>query len=102
LKILFNLINLSLGPKGRKQGSPVRIFTNVNLQKLKLPASEGYRYCGLCKKWISPENKHCSSCNSCTSKVTILRCKIQNPCLQIIYLHRMEGPMYIASNAKDA
>ena len=63
------------GPKGRKQGSPVRIFTNLSLQKFQLPASEGYRFCSLCKKWISPENKHCSRCNSCTSKVAILRCK---------------------------
>ncbi|XP_046458566.1 rRNA N6-adenosine-methyltransferase ZCCHC4-like [Daphnia pulex] len=77
------------GPKGRKQGSPVRIFTNVNLQKLKLPASEGYRYCGLCKKWISPENKHCSSCNSCTSKDgrTYVHCVKCQRCVKPTWIH---------------
>jgi hypothetical protein len=58
------------GPKGRKQGSPVRIFTNVPLNRLTLPVAEGYRFCRLCDRWTSPENRHCDHCGSCTSKVS--------------------------------
>ena len=32
------------GPSGRKQGSPVRIFTNVAPAQINLPDNEGYRY----------------------------------------------------------
>ncbi|XP_072156755.1 rRNA N(6)-adenosine-methyltransferase ZCCHC4 [Bemisia tabaci] len=35
---------------GRKQGSPVRIFTNV--KKFPLPKSDGYHLCELCCKWL--------------------------------------------------
>ncbi|XP_012261260.2 rRNA N6-adenosine-methyltransferase ZCCHC4 [Athalia rosae] len=52
----------------RKVGSQVRIFTNVDLNLLKLPESEGYKYCKRCKKWVSEENKHCKKCKECTSK----------------------------------
>lgn len=59
-----------LGEKGRKQGSPVRIFTNVPLESLPLPKEEGYSFCKFCKKWKSKENVHCLECGICTSKVT--------------------------------
>lgn len=52
----------------RKIGSPVRIFTDIDLSLLKLPESEGYKYCKRCKKWTSQENKHCKKCKDCTSK----------------------------------
>ncbi|XP_030758764.1 rRNA N6-adenosine-methyltransferase ZCCHC4 [Sitophilus oryzae] len=55
------------GPKGRKQGSPVRIFTNVEAKLIKLP-EDSYKYCKFCKKWVSNENSHCKLCNDCTSK----------------------------------
>ncbi|KAM9330372.1 rRNA N(6)-adenosine-methyltransferase ZCCHC4 [Gastrophryne carolinensis] len=55
------------GKTGRKQ-SPVRIFTNLSLETIVLPASEGYRFCTLCQRYVSSENKHCEICNSCTSK----------------------------------
>ncbi|XP_076345837.1 rRNA N(6)-adenosine-methyltransferase ZCCHC4 isoform X1 [Tachypleus tridentatus] len=54
--------------KGRKQGSPVRIFTNIKLEKIKLPEEDGYRFCPLCKKYVAPENEHCNICNTCPSK----------------------------------
>ncbi|KAK2709398.1 hypothetical protein QYM36_013156, partial [Artemia franciscana] len=60
--------NEVVGKKGRKHGSPVRIFTNVSPSLIPLPAEEGYRFCSLCRRWVSQENKHCSLCNSCTSK----------------------------------
>ncbi|KAI9558111.1 hypothetical protein GHT06_014864 [Daphnia sinensis] len=77
------------GPQGRKQGSPVRIFTNVSLQKLKLPAREGYKYCNICKKWISPENRHCMICNSCTSKDgrTYVHCDQCKRCVKPTWFH---------------
>lgn len=53
---------------GRKYGSPIRIFTNIPLSLLKLPVSDGYKYCNRCQKWVSRENKHCKKCKDCTSK----------------------------------
>lgn len=58
----------SFHSKGRKQGSPVRIFTNLNPSKFILPSAEGYKFCGKCKRYVSTENKHCEKCDSCTSK----------------------------------
>ncbi|PIO26208.1 hypothetical protein AB205_0133970 [Aquarana catesbeiana] len=55
------------GKTGRKQ-SPVRIFTNLSPEKIVLPASEGYRFCSLCPRYVSSENKHCKTCNTCPSK----------------------------------
>ncbi|XP_063313920.1 rRNA N6-adenosine-methyltransferase ZCCHC4 isoform X1 [Pelobates fuscus] len=55
------------GKTGRKQ-SPVRIFTDLPPESIVLPESEGYRFCSLCKRFVSSANKHCDVCNSCTSK----------------------------------
>ncbi|XP_036900725.1 rRNA N6-adenosine-methyltransferase ZCCHC4 isoform X3 [Sturnira hondurensis] len=55
------------GKTGRKQ-SPVRIFTNIPPNKIVLPAEEGYRFCPLCQRHVSLENRHCEHCGSCTSK----------------------------------
>ncbi|KAM6150126.1 LOW QUALITY PROTEIN: rRNA N(6)-adenosine-methyltransferase ZCCHC4 [Erethizon dorsatum] len=55
------------GKTGRKQ-SPVRIFTNIQPNKITLPTEEGYRFCPLCQRYVSLENQHCEHCNSCTSK----------------------------------
>lgn len=59
---------LFTGEKGRKRGSPVRIFTNVSPAKVVLPADQGYWYCALCERYYSPDNQHCEACNSCTTK----------------------------------
>jgi hypothetical protein len=53
---------------GRKFGSPVRIFTNIDFKSIVLPQSEGYHYCDICDKYVSHNNKHCFDCNSCTAK----------------------------------
>ncbi|XP_047421760.1 rRNA N6-adenosine-methyltransferase ZCCHC4 isoform X2 [Sciurus carolinensis] len=55
------------GKTGRKQ-SPVRIFTNIPPNKIILPTEEGYRFCPLCQRYVSLENRHCEHCGSCTSK----------------------------------
>ncbi|XP_073430795.1 rRNA N(6)-adenosine-methyltransferase ZCCHC4 isoform X2 [Dendrobates tinctorius] len=55
------------GKTGRKQ-SPVRIFTNISPESIVLPSSEGYRFCAVCRRYVSSENKHCEICNLCPSK----------------------------------
>ncbi|PSN36470.1 Zinc finger CCHC domain-containing protein 4 [Blattella germanica] len=40
------------GPKGRKHGSPVRIFTNASQEDIALPEEEGYRYCEICCRMV--------------------------------------------------
>ncbi|XP_021923855.1 zinc finger CCHC domain-containing protein 4 isoform X2 [Zootermopsis nevadensis] len=71
------------GPKGRKHGSPVRIFTNANPKDIPLPNEEGYRYCEICQRWISQENRHCTQCNECSSKDgrTYVHC---NECMRCV------------------
>lgn len=56
------------GHGGRKSGSPVRVFTNVDGNCLPLPESLGYRFCTPCEKWVARNNRHCDICGSCTSK----------------------------------
>ncbi|KAL7298819.1 hypothetical protein TKK_0008559 [Trichogramma kaykai] len=67
----------------KKQGSQVRIFTNVPQNLLKLPESDGYKYCKKCKRWVAAENKHCRTCQACTSKDgrTYRHC---NPCKRCV------------------
>ncbi|XP_060076756.1 rRNA N6-adenosine-methyltransferase ZCCHC4-like [Ylistrum balloti] len=52
----------------KKQGSPVRIFTNLSPQSVILPASEGYWYCKVCSRFSAKENHHCDICDFCPSK----------------------------------
>ncbi|CAK8674260.1 unnamed protein product [Clavelina lepadiformis] len=51
---------------GRK-ASPVRIFTNVENERIVLPG-ERYRFCVPCRRYVSVDNDHCKLCNSCPSK----------------------------------
>ena len=51
-----------------KMGSPVRIFTNIDLGLLVLPEDKGYKHCGECGFWVSENNAHCEFCDACTSK----------------------------------
>ncbi|XP_015116387.1 rRNA N6-adenosine-methyltransferase ZCCHC4 [Diachasma alloeum] len=76
------------GSSGRKYGSPVRIFTNVSLNLLKLP-EDGYKWCKRCDKWVARENKHCKLCKSCTSKDgrRYRHCKICNRCVKPTWKH---------------
>ncbi len=52
----------------RKQGSPVRIFTTIELSKINLSHEPGYKFCTACNKWVSVLNKHCELCHACTAK----------------------------------
>jgi len=71
------------GPKGRKHGSPVRIFTNASPKDIPLPEEEGYRYCSICLRWVSEENRHCTQCSACSSKDgrTYVHC---NECMRCV------------------
>lgn len=78
-----------LKEQGQKQGSVVRIFTNIPLKLLELPASDGYKFCKDCEKWVSNENKHCKKCKECTSKDgrTYKHCKICKRCVKPTWKH---------------
>lgn len=57
------------GFKGRKAGSPVRIFTNIDHGLIKFPPCfKGYRFCSLCRRSVAMNNLHCKICNICPSK----------------------------------
>ncbi len=54
---------------GRKQGSPVRVFTNLDLTLVDLSAEkDSYKYCDECLIWVHRTNSHCSECGRCTAK----------------------------------
>ncbi|KAL6262811.1 hypothetical protein P5V15_005601 [Pogonomyrmex californicus] len=74
---------------GKKYGSPVRIFTNIPLNLLELPMSDGYKFCKHCEKWVSGENKHCKKCKECTSKdgQTYKHCNICKRCVKPTWKH---------------
>uniref|UniRef100_A0A8C6R9H8 rRNA N(6)-adenosine-methyltransferase ZCCHC4 n=1 Tax=Nannospalax galili TaxID=1026970 RepID=A0A8C6R9H8_NANGA len=76
------------GKRGRKQ-SPVRIFTNIPPNKIILPTEEGYRFCSLCQRYVSLENRHCEHCNSCTSKDGRKwnHCFLCNKCVKPSWIH---------------
>ncbi|KAJ8951551.1 hypothetical protein NQ318_020424 [Aromia moschata] len=76
------------GPKGRKYGSPVRIFTNLDPGLIRLPEN-GYRYCKPCNRWVAKENVHCDLCSSCPSKDgrTYVHCSICRRCVKPSWRH---------------
>lgn len=77
------------GKNGRKQGSPVRLFTNVPDYSIELPSSEGYRFCKKCHRWVSHENQHCNRCKNCPSKngSTYKHCNLCEICVKPTYVH---------------
>ncbi|XP_078669203.1 rRNA N(6)-adenosine-methyltransferase ZCCHC4-like isoform X1 [Branchiostoma floridae x Branchiostoma belcheri] len=77
------------GPKSKKRGSPVRIFTNLPADRVVLPQQEGYRFCDLCRRYVAPENRHCQKCNCCTSKDgrTYVHCDLCQKCVKPAWSH---------------
>lgn len=67
-----------------KKGSPVRLFTNIQADKFFMPREEGYRFCKLCKRYVSKENEHCETCKSCPSKDgrTYVHCNACQSCVK--------------------
>lgn len=77
------------GAKCRKQLSPVRIFTNIPANAIRLPASEGYWHCSVCKRWSASENKHCRKCGKCPAKNgnEYTHCDACDVCVKPFYKH---------------
>merc|ERR1712226_1451174 len=75
--------------EGRKQGSPVRFFTDIPLRGFVLPANEGYKRCEPCDRWVAKENLHCDICNSCPGKDgrTYKHCSPCGRCVKPTYVH---------------
>jgi len=93
---------------GRKFGSPVRIFTNVDLKCLPVPKNEDYRMCEKCEYFVSSEDVHCNICNTCPSKDgrPYSHCNICCRCVKITYTHclqcqRCHLPVSCNSNLTD-
>merc|ERR1712168_132938 len=76
------------GPKARKHGSPVRIFTNIPACDFILSEPD-YRFCDPCKSYVSVTNKHCEICNRCTSKDgrPYVHCNLCSRCVKSSYSH---------------
>ncbi|CAH1099304.1 unnamed protein product [Psylliodes chrysocephalus] len=75
-------------PKGRKHGSPIRLFTNLKPSLIELP-SKDYKYCDMCERWVSKENRHCGMCHACTSKngETYTHCYVCMRCVKPSWKH---------------
>lgn len=75
---------------GRKDGSPVRIFTNVPLSSISYPQSEKrYKFCPDCQLFSSKSNPHCKICRKCPSKsgATYKHCSDCQKCIKPTYQH---------------
>jgi Probable N6-adenine methyltransferase len=76
--------------KGRKAGSPVRIFTNVDPRIVKFPERfTKYKFCSKCKRSVSVNNNHCFVCKICPSKngATYRHCLSCETCVKPNYVH---------------
>lgn len=76
--------------KGRKAGSPIRIFTNVDLKLIKYPSRfTSYRFCPQCERSVFIKNNHCDICNTCPSKngATYRHCSDCVICVKPNYVH---------------
>ncbi|XP_059469480.1 rRNA N6-adenosine-methyltransferase ZCCHC4 [Neocloeon triangulifer] len=79
----------SASRRGRKTGSPVRIFTNAPLHLIVHPVEEGYQFCKECQKYVHESNKHCNFCGTCPSKAggTYKHCDKCERCVKPNWLH---------------
>lgn len=71
----------------RKYGSPIRLFTNIPLENIKL--GDGYQFCRLCRRFVGLESVHCTICRTCPSKngQTYRHCKECGICVKPNYVH---------------
>lgn len=76
--------------KGRKAGSPVRIFTNIDPRDIKFPERfTNYQFCSKCRRSVSINNIHCLVCKICPSKngATYKHCSECVLCVKPNYVH---------------
>ena len=73
----------------QQQGSQVRLYTNIPLGLMKLPESDGYKYCKRCDRWVARENRHCKICKQCASKDgrRYRHCKLCQRCVKPTWQH---------------
>lgn len=88
-KVDYDNHSLFTGNKGRKQGSPVRLFTNISPAGVVLPSEEGYWFCEKCQRYSSKENQHCDICEACTTKDgrTYIHCDKCGRCVKPSRVH---------------
>ncbi|KAG5676670.1 hypothetical protein PVAND_006488 [Polypedilum vanderplanki] len=75
--------------KGRKEGSPIRIFTNIDQRHIKYPSLPNYRFCKFCHRFVALNNLHCRICKICPSKngATYHHCNRCIKCVKPNYVH---------------
>ncbi|CAB3376803.1 Hypothetical predicted protein [Cloeon dipterum] len=75
--------------RGRKTGSPVRIFTNAPLNLIVHPEDEGYNFCSKCSRFVHKDNVHCNLCGICPSKAggTYKHCSTCQRCVKPRWIH---------------
>lgn len=80
------------GQNGRKQGSPIRLFTNIPLECIPLPAAEGYSLCKPCRRWVHEAERHCTVCAKCPSRngIAYVHCVQCAICVKPNYRHCRE------------
>uniref|UniRef100_A0A915BHB5 CTCHY-type domain-containing protein n=1 Tax=Parascaris univalens TaxID=6257 RepID=A0A915BHB5_PARUN len=73
----------------KREKSVVRIFTDFPLNKFVLPSQCGYRFCEMCERYVSIENRHCGLCGICPSKdgSPYHHCDHCNRCVKNTYRH---------------
>ena len=72
----------------KKQGSLVRLFTDISLDQLQLPSPD-YYLCPECRVWRHRTNKHCDKCRTCPSKDgrTYVHCEDCRRCVKPTWSH---------------
>ena len=72
----------------KKQGSLVRLFTDISLDQLQLPSPD-YYLCPECRVWRHRTNKHCDKCRTCPSKDgrTYVHCDDCRRCVKPTWSH---------------
>eukprot|EP00088_Acartia_fossae_P070144 TRINITY_DN9318_c0_g1_i15.p1 TRINITY_DN9318_c0_g1~~TRINITY_DN9318_c0_g1_i15.p1 ORF type:complete len:539 (+),score=42.74 TRINITY_DN9318_c0_g1_i15:34-1650(+) len=75
--------------EGRKYGSPIRFFTNVELSSLPTPEEFGYKHCTHCNHFVASIDQHCDICNVCPSKDgrPYVHCPVCHRCVKSTYNH---------------
>ncbi|KHN87693.1 Zinc finger CCHC domain-containing protein 4 [Toxocara canis] len=73
----------------KAEKSVVRIFTDFPLSSFVLPSESGYRFCEMCERYVSAENRHCGLCGICPSKdgSPYHHCDLCNRCVKDSYRH---------------
>lgn len=66
LKVSDYIVRYINHSKFSKSSSPVRIYTNLALEKFILPDDE-YRFCSNCRRSVPKEVTHCHRCKNCIS-----------------------------------